>query len=670
MKRAICLLLCVLLLTGAVPAAAPDTPDTPAWLFADDGDSGDSDTGDSGDSDTGDSGDSDTGDSGDSEEIIQLTPPMTVGWGRDYHFLMEFYKKQKSDEIKTDENGVEYVPCPGMMYWSIDGDNQRKYAIDLYFDDPEGAPVLVESLKEWTVSGDRKMESNFRFFWSTRVSGDYYFLIRALGDGIYCSDSEAKESEVFTYEAPEGQLSRPSRPRWKGTSEAATVFIYPPTDDENEANNGLDDAYRIGYEARWWYTKALTNDDEEEGDDTGSTPVVDTGDSGDSGDSDTGDSGGSDTGDSGDSDTGDSGDSGGTKINTDKDDPTKPVEAGTILTFYPRHFEFQPSEKMLADFGSGYYAVQIRALSGAIDAARPSEWSELSIVRHIDAANDNLLTIVERVDENTDATNRQLAINNVRKFGTFRLVEMMNADKDNTGAVAAIAQLEDVTGNYAQVVVSGGLEELFPDSKINVVGAGLNVDLGESVIFHLGAAHADEVPSTLYSNAVRFSMQLLDTHGASLTPNSTELRVPAKITLPVPSTINPQFFVVMHHRMDGTVETLSNVSLRKVNSQWYASFVVTNFSDFTMAEQNAFLEASKTADGVSVSYRFKAANVKSAFCAVRDKSGRVLTVAALTPSETRKTVQIPCHGVAASVKLFPLDGNRVPAFSALTASVK
>ncbi len=339
------------------------------------------------------------------------------------------------------------------------------------------------------------------------------------------------------------------KPRWKGTSEAATVFIYPPTDDENEANNGLDDAYRIGYEARWWYTKALTNDDEEEGDDTGSTPVVDTGDSGDSGDSDTGDSGdsdtgdsggsdtgdsgdsdtgdsgdsdtgdsggsdtgdsgNSDTGDSGDSDTGDSGDSGGTKINTDKDDPTKPVEAGTILTFYPRHFEFQPSEKMLADFGSGYYAVQIRALSGAIDAARPSEWSELSIVRHIDAANDNLLTIVERVDENTDATNRQLAINNVRKFGTFRLVEMMNADKDNTGAVAAIAQLEDVTGNYAQVVVSGGLEELFPDSKINVVGAGLNVDLKESVIFHLGAAHADEVPSTLYSTNSASSLGIL-----------------------------------------------------------------------------------------------------------------------------------------------------------------
>ena len=87
MKRAICILLCLLLLTGGVPAAAPDTPDTPARLFADGGDSdtgdsgdsdtgdsGDSDTGDSGDSDTGDSGDSDTGDSGDSgdsEEIIQ-----------------------------------------------------------------------------------------------------------------------------------------------------------------------------------------------------------------------------------------------------------------------------------------------------------------------------------------------------------------------------------------------------------------------------------------------------------------------------------------------------------------------------------------------------------------------------------------------------------------------
>ena len=675
MRRGICLLLCLLLLTGGVPAAAPDTYDAPAWLLADDGDStntgnstdtGDStDTGnsDTGNSDTGDSTDTgDSGDSGDSDEMVQLTPPVKMGWGRDYHFLMEFYTKQKSDEILKDEEEVDYIPCPGMMYWSIDGDNQRRYAIDLYFDDPEGAPQLVESVKEWVVTGNRTMESNFRFFWSNRLSGDYYFLIRTLGDGIHYSDSEAKQSEVFTYEAPDGQLSRPARPRWKGVSEAATVFIYPPTKDDDEANGYLDSTYRIGYEARWWYAAALTKDDDED-DDTGSTPVVDTGDSGDSGNSDSGDSGNSDTGDS--TDTGNSGG------NTKKDDydPTKPVEAGTILTFYPKHFEFKPSEKMLADFGSGYYSVQIRALSGDINKARPSDWSELSMVRHIVAENDDLTTIVDRVDENTDGTNRQLAINNVRKFGTFRLVEMMNADKDNTGAVAAIAQLEDVTGNYAQIVVSGGLSELFPESQINVIGAGLNVDLGEGVVFHLGAAHADEVPSTLYSNAVRFSMQLLDTNGASLTPNSTELRVPAKITLPVPNTINPQFFVILHHRMDGTVETLSNVSLRKVDKQWYASFVVTNFSDFTMAEQNAFLEASKTAAGVSVSYRFKTADVKSAFCAVRDSYGRLLTVAALEASETRKTVQVPCDG-AASVKLFLLDGNRVPAFPALTASVK
>ena len=566
---------------------------------------------------------------------IQLTAPTRLGWGRDYRFLLELYRKQKPEKVLTDELGEEYVDCPGMMYWRADGENQRQYQIDLYYQDPEAGPTLIETVKEWKTTANGSMDSNFRFFWNVRASGEYYFTVRAVGDGVTCVSSAISKSNAWVYEAPEAQLTRPSRPRWKNVTEASTAFIYPPTDEDNSLGS-VDSLYRVGYQARWWYSATLTKETKEEviDDSNGTSAVVTEEDDGDT-----------------------------------EEDPTKPVEAGAVLTFYPKHYEFKPSEKMIGEYGSGYYSVQVRALSGNITKARPSEWSELSMVRYVAGADEDLQAIVDRVDKNTDNMNRQLAINNVRRFGTYKLTELMAADVNNTGAVAAIQQLENITGNYAQIVVSGGLDDLFPEQNVSVIGAGLNVDLGETVVFHLGAAHADEVPSTLYSHAVRFSMQLLGENGASLTPNGTELKVPAKITLPVPEDINPTFFTILHHRMDGTVETIPHVALRKVNDQWYASFIVTSFSDFTMAEAAVIAEAQAVTDGVSLDYRFKTEGVRTALCAVRDAAGRVRAVAELELTQTRKTLKIPCDGAPDSVKLFLLDANSAPVVAALTVPV-
>ena len=624
MKKTLCLLLSALILLSAGWAALPEA-DASVRLLEDGATTGSGDSVSSGGSVA--SGDSVS--SGDNVGPIQLTAPTRIGWGRDYRFQLELYRKQNPEGIRTDELGAEYVDCPGMMYWSVDDQNQRQYQLDLFQQDPDEGPVLIETVKEWKTTGSGKMDSNFRFFWNVRTSGEYYFTVRALGDNIGYLDSEIAKSDTWAYEAPEDQLTRPTRPRWKNVSEASTAFIYPPADD-----TAIDNLYRIGYQARWWYAAALTKEDEEEVvDDSNGTSTVVKADDG------------------------------------DTEDPTKPKEVGTVLTFYPRHYEFKPSDKMIGDYGSGYYSVQIRALSGDVSKARPSDWSELSMVRYVAGEDEDLQTIVDRVDKNTDDLNRQLAISNVRRFGTFKLTELMAADVNNTGAVAAIQKLENTTGNYAQIVVSGGLDELFPEQTINVVGAGLNVDLGQTVVFHLGAAHADEVPSTLYSHAVRFSMMLTDKENRTLTPNGTELKVPAKITLPVPDTINPSFFVILHHRMDGTVETIPHVSLRKVEDKWYASFIVTNFSDFTMAEAAAIADAQAVADGVSVSYRFKTAGVETAFCAVRDAAGRIRAVAELDRTETRKTVTIPCDGIPDNVKLFLLDARSAPVVASLAVPV-
>ncbi|MBR3569968.1 MAG: hypothetical protein IKN96_04070 [Oscillibacter sp.] len=634
MKRTIGLLLAALILLGVACGAGlgADASETERAALLEDGVASGGSVSSGGSVGSGGSVTSGEGvGSGDAKEPVQLPPPSRLGWGRDYRFLLEYYRKQQPEKIQTDAFGAEYAECPGMMYWAVDAESQRRYRIDLYMKDPEAEPTLIETVKEWKSTPDGTMDSNFRFFWNPRSSGEYYFTVRAIGDGIEYLDSEAAQSDTWIYEAPETRLTAPERPRWKNVTEASTVYIYPPLDE------GADSLYRIGYEARWWYVAALTKDDEEEvvADGGEGSTVVTTEDSGDT-----------------------------------EEDPTKPKEVGTVLTFYPRHYEFKPSEKMIGEFGSGYYSVEIRALSGDVNKARPSDWSELSMARYIKSEDDDLQAIVDRVDKNTDELNRQLAIDNVRRFGTYKLVEMMSADTDNTGAAAAIAQLENITGNYAQIRVSGGLNEIFPEQNIGVVGAGLNVDLGQTVVFHLGAAHADEVPPSLYSHAVRFSMQLLDTNGASLTPDGTELKVPAKITLPVPANINPSFFTILHHRMDGTVETIPRVALRKVENQWHASFILTSFSDFTMAEAAALMEAKAAGGGVSLSYRFKTQGVQTALCAVRDASGRLLGAASLPLSESNRTVQIPCGGVPADAKLFLLDARSAPIVAALSVPVQ
>ena len=87
MKRVICLFLCLLMLAGSVPAA-------PVRLLADEGGAGES-AGNGENSDTGDS--SGNGEEEPEDEIVPLTPPSKVGWGRDYHFLLNLSKQQNSE---------------------------------------------------------------------------------------------------------------------------------------------------------------------------------------------------------------------------------------------------------------------------------------------------------------------------------------------------------------------------------------------------------------------------------------------------------------------------------------------------------------------------------------------------------------------------------------------
>ena len=122
--------------------------------------------------------------------------------------------------------------------------------------------------------------------------------------------------------------------------------------------------------------------------------------------------------------------------------------------------------------------------------------------------------------------------------------------------------------------------------KVSIVGANLNNAAAESadpITLVIDKPQAEHVLDAAYDNsvAVSFAMTLENVADAE------NLDVPVKITMPVPANINPEFLVIMHYRQDGVVEELINgvdVYIFRENGQYYASFVLTSFSDFIMTQ--------------------------------------------------------------------------------------
>ena len=118
-------------------------------------------------------------------------------------------------------------------------------------------------------------------------------------------------------------------------------------------------------------------------------------------------------------------------------------------------------------------------------------------------------------------------------------------------------------------------------NKAAVAGAALNDTTGtEPPVLNIGRAkNPHDVRKEMYSSilAVDFSMELENVEDVH------DLAVPIKVTLPVPQTINPAFLAVLHYKADGSFTEVSHVIFQE-NGQWYTSFVLTGFSDFTLTQ--------------------------------------------------------------------------------------
>lgn len=225
--------------------------------------------------------------------------------------------------------------------------------------------------------------------------------------------------------------------------------------------------------------------------------------------------------------------------------------------------------------GAGYYYYSVRAVSQDISQTQHSDWSE-ELVFYYDPAEgvvdslDNIAATAETPEEIKSA---------VQALDTDMLKNAMAADTDNSGTMDTLIQLEETVGGPAGVAVA---EEVpaFDADKVSIVGANLNTTSTEGgVTLNIAKPEKEHVLDTRYNSAlaVSFSMDLENVE------NTENLQVPVKITLPIPSNINPNFLVLLHYHADGTMESVVPHIFYQ-DGQAYAAFILTSFSDFVMTE--------------------------------------------------------------------------------------
>ena len=243
----------------------------------------------------------------------------------------------------------------------------------------------------------------------------------------------------------------------------------------------------------------------------------------------------------------------------------------------------------------------------------------------------------------------------VRELDIDLLAEAMAAE--DSQIAGQLAELESGMSLTSDVIVTDSMRGHFTEDDIAVTGAVMNVQNTSSpVTLTIDAPHeADNYADSQYSSAVEFSMTL----GNAIEP----LEVPVMVTLPVPAGIEPDALVILHELSDGSVDRVE-YTLSVEDGQTFASFVVTEFSDFTLAQvENDMFDAKL--EGSTASVTVYGSSGSSIVCAVYDADGRMLS------SDTRKlaaswqTLEFNVPSGAERVSFILLDSEYRPVMESI-----
>ena len=234
-------------------------------------------------------------------------------------------------------------------------------------------------------------------------------------------------------------------------------------------------------------------------------------------------------------------------------------------------------DNVLQTYGSGYYYYDVRTLTNNVLECRSGEWSGLSTAYHVAAVADSVATKLSDV-ETTGKSPTEIKAQ-VQQIPTEELKQAMLSDES---VVDRIRELEAAAG--ARTLVSKSMDVPGLEGSISAVGAGLNTTVASGdVTLSVGRAESEHVLPSEFDNtiAVGFSMGLNNVEDAE------NLTVPVLIDIPVPSSIEPSFLIILHyHAWGGEPEQIYPYTYRAGN-QRYAQFALTSFSDFVLTERLA-----------------------------------------------------------------------------------
>ena len=426
-------------------------------------------------------------------DLTRLGSPTDLTWGVQHGWAWD-------DEDNPYHDPSLDTAVPGMISFKRPALDQARYSIKLYRVGEE-YPVASIGISYGSDPADQTMWADACFFINEiNESGDYYFTVTALGDGINYADGPTVKSDVWTYVKPAKTLTTPTQLSWDWPD-----AVFNVTESEEEV---------YGCYVDFYHTDDLSVD-----------PWV---------------------------------------------------AGGSHISYFTDRAEAY--DWMLQDSGNGYYSFEVMLISNDITKIANSGWSAMSPAYNLGELSGSVESELDKIVDSGAAPEE--IRDAVQAIDTEELKSAMLADQENSGVVADIVELEEAVGGPAEVEVTAEAAA-FDASKVSIVGANLNNAESESdpIKLVLDKPEKEHVLDTLYSSAVAVSFSM-DLENVKDTEN---LDVPVKITLPVPSSINPQFLVILHYHADGSMEELMPY-IYSEGGQFYAEFVLTSFSDFVLTQ--------------------------------------------------------------------------------------
>lgn len=455
---------------------------------------------------------------------IKLGTPINLSWGTEYREQWQWDEDTDTDLIV----GYDTVEKPGFISWETVRPDQASARIQIY---EVGKP---DAVMEGSWSFDVERQPKYRSvddFLRAEVdfpTGDYYFTVQSTSDNKEYRNSDVADSR---YNADGGQnpagIYHYVRP-----NEQLAVVDQLQWEDHNDNffrwaewnDNNTESKYIDGYWVLYYFSETIDGEYRQV-------------------------SGSSSRGDQ-----------------------------KTEKPFYNDMFESE---------GQGYYKFKVKVLSNDIEKMRNSEWSDFSPVLNVkqisNDVNSDLNDIIDNVQNGV--TNKEDILDSVQNIDRNDLEGALVADKDKSGTTQKIEELENLVLNGQKTPITvNNAAAAFNPQDISIVGANLNNkvnDTNDLIELVVDKPEQNHVIPERYNSAVSVSFSMTLDH----VENPKNLAVPVKITLPIPTSINPDFLVVFHYHVDGGYDVINPYVYQK-GGKWYADFVLTSFSDFIMTTEH------------------------------------------------------------------------------------